>query len=103
VARAGHAAPSGDRPSSRAVRAARDLAQSFFACPAPGEPRRALSARVACRNKWKRIESLQRLKDFELACREALDAWRTGVRDVLFPPGTYLLRLTHGARCAPAG
>jgi REP element-mobilizing transposase RayT len=82
---------------------ARILAQSFFARPAPGEPRRVLSPRVACRNKWKRIEALQRLKWFEQAYREALDAWRTGQRDVLFPPGTWQMRVLHAARCADYG
>ena len=82
---------------------ARILAQSFFARPAPGEPRRALSPRVACRNKWKRIEALQRLVQFRSAYREALDAWRTGVRDVLFPPGTWQMRILHAAPCAGSG
>ena len=82
---------------------ARILAQSFFARPAPGEPRRVLSPRVACRGKWKRIEALQRLKWFEQAYRDALDAWRTGRRDVLFPLGTWQMRVLHAARCADYG
>jgi len=82
---------------------ARVLAQSFFARPAPGEPRRVLSTRVACRSKWKRIEALQRLKRFQVAYREALDAWRTGRRDVLFPPGTWQMRVLHAACCADYG
>jgi hypothetical protein len=82
---------------------ARVLAQSFFARPAPGDPRRVLSPRVACRNKWKRIEALQRLKRFQLAYRDALDAWRGGRRDVLFPPGTWQMRVLHAACCAGCG
>jgi hypothetical protein len=82
---------------------ARVLAQSFFARPAPGEPRRVLSPRVACRNKWKRVEALQRLRWFEQAYREALDAWRRRQRDVLFPLGTWQMRVLHAARCANYG
>ena len=67
---------------------------------APGEPRRALSPRVACRNKWKRIEALLRLADFRRAYRDALAAWRAGVRDVVFPAGTWLMRVQHQVRCA---
>lgn len=78
-------------------------AQSFFARPAPGEPRRVLSPHLACRNKWKRIEALQRLVEFRDAYRHALAAWRNGMRDVLFPPGTWQMRVLHGAFVAGAG
>jgi REP element-mobilizing transposase RayT len=78
-------------------------AQSFFARPAPGEPRRVLSPHLACRNKWKRIEALQRLVEFRDAYRYALAAWRNGLRDVLFPPGTWQMRVLHGAAVAGAG
>jgi putative transposase len=79
---------------------ARVLAQKPTARPAPGEPRRAMSPRVAGRNKWKRIEALLRLAEFGRAYREALDAWRAGVRDTLFPPGTWQMRVQHAVRCA---
>jgi putative transposase len=83
--------------------AARVLAQKPHARPASAEPRRGLSPRVACRNKWRRIEVLLRLRDFGRAYREALEAWRGGVRDVVFPPGTWLMRVQHRVRCdAPA-
>jgi REP element-mobilizing transposase RayT len=68
--------------------------------PAPGEPRRGLNPRVACRAKWKRIEALQRLAEFGRAYREALAAWRSGLRDVMFPPGTWLMRVLHAVPCA---
>ena len=79
---------------------ARVLAQNPNARPAPGEPRRALNPRVACRNKWKRIEVLLRLAEFGRAYREARDAWRAGLRDVLFPHGTWLMRVQHSVPCA---
>jgi hypothetical protein len=79
--------------------AARVLARNPNARPAPGEPRRNLSPRNARRNKRGRIEAHLRLADFGRAYREALRAWRAGVRDVSFPPGTWLMRVQHLARC----
>ena len=81
---------------------ARALAQFPFSRPRPNEPRRQLSPRVAGRDKWKRIEALLRLADFTNAYREALDRWSSGARDVLFPHGTWLMRVRHAAPCAPA-
>ena len=82
---------------------ARVLAQKPYARPAPGEPRRGLSPRVACKNKWKRIETLLQLAGFRSAYRDALAAWRAGVREVTFPPGTWLMRVQHRVCCpAPA-
>ena len=76
-------------------------AQKWYARPAHGEPRRGLRPTVACRNKWKRIEALQLLKAFRVAYREALDAWRAGNRKVVFPAGTWLMRVLHCAACVP--
>ena len=81
----------------------RVLAQKPFARPAAGEPRRKLNPRVAARDKWKRIEALGRLVDFVRAYREAFAAMRSGVRDVVFPAGTYHLRVELGVRCAAFG
>ncbi|WP_242394462.1 transposase [Anaeromyxobacter oryzisoli] len=82
--------------------AARVLAQKPYARPAPGEPRRGLNPRVACRSRWKRIEALQRLEEFGWAYRKALESWRAGARDILFPPGTWLMRVQHAALCGEA-
>ena len=79
------------------------LSQSFDARPARPEPRFQLNPRVACRNKWKRIETLQRLKEFVSEYKAALAAWRSGVRDALFPPGTWHMRVMHGACCGNYG
>lgn len=79
------------------------LKQKPFSRPAPGEPRRELNPRVACPAKWKRIEALQRLTEFGRAYRDALAAWRAGARDVVFPAGTWLMRVLHGVPCATAG
>ena len=78
----------------------RVLGQSPFARPAPGEPRRELNPRVAARDKWKRIEAISRLVDFLRAYRCAWRARRAGDADVVFPAGTYQLRIEHAVRCA---
>jgi REP element-mobilizing transposase RayT len=83
--------------------ARRVLAQSPLGRPAAPEPRRGLNPRVACRDKWRRIQALGRLVGFLEAYRRALQAWRGGAREVLFPAGTYLMRVVHGAACAAPG
>ena len=79
------------------------LAESPRDRPRSAEPRRGLVPRVACRNKWKRIEALSRLLDFGREYREALAAWKAGARAVIFPAGTWLMRVQHGAYCAAPG
>jgi REP element-mobilizing transposase RayT len=71
--------------------------------PPPGEPRRNLSPRVASRHKGRRTEALRRLGEFVRDYRAALAAWARGVRDTVFPAGTYLLRVTHGVTCVAPG
>ena len=79
---------------------ARVLAQKPFARPSSADPRPTLNPRVATRNKWRRIEALLRLAAFGCAYREALAAWRGGLRHVLFPPGTWQMRVQHAVACA---
>ncbi|MBK9517634.1 MAG: hypothetical protein IPO09_09830 [Anaeromyxobacter sp.] len=76
------------------------LAQSPFARPAPGEPRRGLKPRVASRDKWKRLEAIGRLKAFLAEYREAWRAFKAGAREVVFPDGTYGMRQWCGVACA---
>jgi REP element-mobilizing transposase RayT len=82
---------------------ARVLAQKPTARPAPGEPRRNLNPRVGARDKWKRIEVLARLVEFVERYRKAWRARRAGLADVVFPRGTYLMRVAHGVACADCG
>lgn len=81
--------------------AKRVLAQRPDAQPLSKEPRRGLNPRVAARDRWKRIEGLTRLKDFVASYRRAWRAFSGGLRDTLFPYGTYWMRVAHGVRCAP--
>ncbi len=82
---------------------ARVLAQKPMARLAPGEPRRTLNPRVAGQDKWKRIEALGRLVEFLRSYRVAWKARRAGDAGVVFPHGTYLLRVLHGVPCAGVG
>jgi len=92
-----------ERPGRAFLGVRRVLAQRPTARPAPGEPRRGPSPRVAARDKWKRIEMLGRLVGFLRSYREAWEARRRGDKAALFPPGTYLMRVLHGAPCAACG
>ncbi|MEQ1737040.1 MAG: hypothetical protein ABL886_11635 [Rhodoglobus sp.] len=67
------------------------LHQSWRDCPASVAARRGLRPRIAARNKWARIEALQRDHAFQVAYHEARLAWLAG-QPAIFPPGTYWLR-----------
>jgi putative transposase len=79
---------------------AKVLTQRPTATPSAVEAHRGLNPRVAARDRWKRVEALARLTAFLAEYRSAWRAWRAGERGVLFPPGTYLLRVAHGVACA---
>jgi putative transposase len=77
------------------------LDQDWRDSPSSHAPRRALSPRVAAKNKWSRIEALRRNREFGNFYRTAFEAFRRGVRDVLFPAGTFWLRRFAAALCEP--
>jgi putative transposase len=81
----------------------RVLRQRPGAQPRSGEPRRGVNPRVAGRDKWKRIEALGSLAGFLRSYRLAWEARRAGEVHVVFPFGTYQLRVMHGVPCAPSG
>lgn len=71
--------------------------QAWDATPTSREPRRGLRPRVAARNKWLRIETLQRNKEWQAEYREARRRWKSGDA-IEFPYGTYWLqRFAHVA------
>ena len=82
---------------------ARILKQRVLDRPASRERRRRLKPRFAARDHGRRLEQARRLKAFLAEYREALLAWREGKRDVVFPEGTYHMRVAHLAVCAGAG
>jgi putative transposase len=69
--------------------------------PRSHEPRRQISPRVACTNKWARVEAIQRNKVFIAAYRAARDLWKAGL-NTLFPSGTYWLRRFASVPVDPA-
>lgn len=75
------------------------LRQKITDSPNTKEPRRSVSPRVATRDKWKRVEILQRIKGFIDDYKEALARWTLGDRSVIFPAGTYRMRVLHNVLC----
>ncbi len=69
--------------------------------PNNAEPRRERSPRVAAKDSLLRRRMLAWLKRFVNGHEESRRAWQAGDRDVVFPAGTYAMRVFHGARCAP--
>lgn len=47
-------------------------------------------------------EAVRRLRVFNAQYDKALAAWTSGKRSVLFPAGTWWMRVWHGVRCGPA-
>jgi REP element-mobilizing transposase RayT len=79
------------------------LAQDPLTAPAGTEPRRNLNPRIAALDAVERIDAIARLKRFVREYRVALAKLRAGIRDVVFPAGTYRLRVELGVVCAAAG
>jgi putative transposase len=48
------------------------------------------------------LDAVATLRAFRRAYREALDRWRSGVRDYFFPTGTWMMRSLHNALVTPA-
>ncbi len=65
-----------------------------------GEGGDRIRPRVADRNPERRKAALKRLRDFLDAYREALKAFLQGIKDVVFPAGTYKMRVFFGVACA---
>jgi REP element-mobilizing transposase RayT len=55
--------------------------------------------RVASRSRRRRLEGIKRLKSFLTRYREALERYRRGDADVVFPEGTYWMRRFLGVIC----
>ena len=69
---------------------------------APKTPtkRGQLNPRVATRNRWLRIEAIQRDRAFVGAYAECRGQWCAGDREVVWPVGTYQMRRDHHVPCA---
>ena len=89
-----------DKKRRRFLGRCRVLKQSPDARPRSRELRRGLNPRVAGRNKWRRIECLQRLKGFLAEYRRAWLRFSEGDRSVRFPYGTYGMRVHLHVSCS---
>ena len=91
------------RPAPQAACCPSDvLRQAFSAVPTTPAPRRNPNPRIASHRTAERISAIQRMLKFLHGYREAFTAWRNGHRAVLFPAGTYALRIHARVACAPA-
>jgi putative transposase len=77
------------------------LNQRFDAKPSTEEKLGALNPRIAAESPPVRVRTIQKMQAFVKAYRAAWLRWREGIRDVVFPAGTYALRLHSGVTCAP--
>jgi putative transposase len=79
------------------------LAQSVYDSPRTNAPHRGLNPRLAAVNKWRRLETIRRLKSFIIAYRRALEQFKAGVRHIVFPVGTYWMKRFGGVACGLPG
>lgn len=63
------------------------------------EARRQLDPHLACKDTERRVAELSDLQGFRTDYRRARRRFSAGKRKVLFPYGTYLLRVRFGVRC----
>jgi len=77
------------------------LEQRWSDRPDSREPKRQLSPCVAARSQWSRIEALLRNRAFRDSYATARASVAAGIRDVIFPAGTYWLRRFTRAICEP--
>lgn len=77
------------------------LAQSRYAYPHSQDTRGNARPQVAARSKWARIEKLRNSRAWLDAYDAAKQRLKDGCRDVLFPYGTYKLRVYYRIACQP--
>jgi REP element-mobilizing transposase RayT len=75
---------------------------SFIKRASSFEPKRTVIPTVAAKDPAARRALLAIQRGFRMAYREALRPWMDGVRDSVFPFGTWWMRVHHGALCAAA-
>ena len=76
------------------------LRQHWNDSPRSSEPRRQLAPRIAAKNKWARVEALQRNRAFLIAY-QAAKALFLRAEQCCFPAGTYWLRRFVCVTCHP--
>jgi len=83
--------------------ASRALRSSPYQRATSYEPLRARNPTfaVGSGNRDAFFAAVAKLRTFRAAYRAALEKWRSGIRDVVFPYGTWLMQALHSARVAP--
>ena len=76
------------------------LRQSIDDRPRTADERFGTRPRVSTRSWWARVACLQRNADWLRRYREALSSYVQGVRDVVFPFGTYLMKVRFAVCCS---
>jgi REP element-mobilizing transposase RayT len=76
------------------------LAASAFDRPTTHEPRRNRRPHVGCLNVERRIRELAALRVFRATYADARRRYAAGERRVVFPAGTFFLRVAFGVRCS---
>ncbi len=79
----------------------RALKQDPEGSPRTYAKRWTISPTVQAQRPKARVEELVALKTFRLRYREALVQYRNRIKDVVFPAGTYWMRVFHLQRCEP--
>jgi hypothetical protein len=78
------------------------LKQKCSASPRTQGSHRNMNPRVACKNKWGRIEAIARNREFLAQYYKALASWKkTKDPQTVFPAGTYAMRIYNGVKCSP--
>jgi putative transposase len=77
------------------------LRQDWRGRPKTPEERGGINPQVAAGSQWSRMEALQRNRAFRDQYIAAREAFLSGARDVVFPPGTYWLRRFASVTCQP--
>ena len=78
------------------------LRQSCSAAPKVPAPRRTPNPRIAAKSPPERIAAIRRMLEFVRQYRAAWCEWREGNRTVVFPIGTYALRIYARVACVQA-
>lgn len=78
------------------------LRQSVDTKPNAQAPRRSLNPRIAAKVSELRLVAIDAMRRFQRSYRLAWEQRQAGHYEVIFPAGTYALRIFAGVRCAPA-
>jgi hypothetical protein len=65
-------------------------------------PTGSLNPRIACKDKWRRVELLNQQVGFWQEYQEARVRYQAGERNVVFPEGTYWFKVHFRVRCRGA-